>query len=211
MRDVIRMRTCHGRLPIVLAAASHLLLVASLQAGPNPTVKHPNLLLNREEIEQIKEKIRKYDWAAQLFARVKALADDRGRTGNNPREAALMYALTGEKSYADDVRRSLVRQSERLLIEYAKLNLQQNPDFGAWGTYATWAWAYDLTYDTFSEDERKTVEKLLHTAGRSIMEGLKVRTNSLDLVFGKHFEVALLGYCLGDQELIDWGLNDSGV
>jgi hypothetical protein len=202
---------CYRRLPIALAAASHLLLAASLQAGPNPTVKHPNLLLNREEIEQINEKIRKYDWAAQLFARVKALAGDRGRTENNPREAALMYALTGEKTYADDVRRSLVRQSERLLIEYGKLNVQQNPDFGAWGPYPTWAWAYDLTYDAFSADERKTVERLLRMAGRSIMDGLKVRTNSLDLVFGKHFEVALLGYCLGDQDLIDWGLNDPGV
>ena len=195
---------------ILAVLCTWLLVSEHSQAEPKAHVKHPNLLLNREEIEQIKEKIRKYEWAAGLFERVKALADDRERTGNNPREAALMYALTGDKAYAADVRRELVGRSRRLLREYEKLDIQQDPDFGAWGPYPTWAWAYDLTYDTFSDEEREIVERLFRTAGRSIIEGMKVRTTSIDLVFGKHFEVALLGYCLGDRELIDWGMNDPG-
>src|SRR6516164_8444753 len=163
---------------ILAVLCTWLLVSEHSQAEPKAHVKHPNLLLNREEIEQIKEKIRKYEWAAGLFERVKALADDRERTGNNPREAALMYALTGDKAYAADVRRELVGRSRRLLREYEKLDIQQDPDFGAWGPYPTWAWAYDLTYDTFSDEEREIVEKLLRTAARSIIEGLKVRTTS---------------------------------
>ena len=29
-----------------------------------------------------------------------------------------------------------------------------------------------------------------------------------NLIFEKHWRVGLIGYCLGDRELIDWGLSD---
>ena len=53
-----------------------LLPAAQAAEGDRPAVKHPNLLLNREEIGQIKEKIRTQDWAAKLFERVKGMADE---------------------------------------------------------------------------------------------------------------------------------------
>jgi hypothetical protein len=195
---------------LVAAVAALFGWAAQAAAGERPAVKHPNLLLNREEIEQVKEKIKRHEWAARLFERVKGLANDQGRTGRIPREAALVYALTGDRRYADMARRALVGNSRYHLAQYEKLDLKHDPDFGAWGPWATWAWAYDLTYDTFSEEERQVVERLLRTAARTIIEGLKLRPTTPNLVFEKHWKVGLIGYCLGDQELIRWGLSDPG-
>jgi hypothetical protein len=186
-------------------------LVAGPAAAAEPAkVKHPNLLLNQKEIEQVKAKIKEHRWAARLLGRVKKLADDPGHTGRNPREAALVYVLTGDKRYAQLVRRALVGNARYFQAQYEKVDLKLDPDFGAWGPWATWAWAYDLTYDVFSADERQQVEKLLRTAARTIIKGLKLRSTTPNLVFEKHWKVGLIGYCLGDKELIDWGLNDPG-
>jgi hypothetical protein len=195
---------------LLLALCFGLTVPLPRAAAESKPIQHPNLLLNRAEIEQIKAKIKQQAWAAKLFDRVKALADQRGRTNHNPREAALVYVLTGERRYAQDVRQNLMGNCRHLLTKYEKLDLKSNPDFGAWGPYATWAWAYDLTYDVFSEAERQVVERLLRTAARTIIEGLKIRTTDPDLVFGKHFEVGIIGYCLGDKNLIEWALNDPG-
>jgi hypothetical protein len=86
----------------LLAAVAALFgWAAQAAAGERPAVKHPNLLLNREEIEQVKEKIKRHEWAARLFERVKELANDQGRAGRIPREAALVYALTGDRRSTD--------------------------------------------------------------------------------------------------------------
>jgi hypothetical protein len=197
------------RLPF-LAASLTALLAATPAAAQPPAVKHPNLLLNREEIDQVKARLQKYDWAAQLFARVKALADDKGRVGRIPREGALVYALTGDKQYGEAVRKALVAGARYELARYEKVDVKKDPDFGSWGPWATWAWAYDLTYDTYTDEERQQIERLFRTAARTIQEGLKVYVTTPNLVFEKHWKVALIGYCLGDKELIEWGLNDPG-
>jgi hypothetical protein len=71
---------------------------ASDGRGAEPaTVKHPNLLLNSEEVEAIKQKVRSQPWAAALFEKLKAGADglDLDRH-DGVRNTALLYALTGE-------------------------------------------------------------------------------------------------------------------
>jgi hypothetical protein len=177
-----------------------------------PKVKHPNLLLNGEEIEQIKRKIRTQDWAAKLFDRVQGLAEAHVTKGaRHPRETALSYALTGEKRYADAVRRLLLDQARAAQQEVRKLDLKLQPERGAWDTWGVYAWAYDLTYDTFSDEERGLVESWLREGCRIVIQGEKLWTTTPNLVFGKHFNVGLVGYCLGDKELIDWGLNDPGA
>jgi hypothetical protein len=199
-----------GGLPLVLAALVFLSGGYTPAAADSPRAQHPNLLLNRKEIDEVKAKIKQYPWAARLFDRVKKLADDNGRTSHTPREAALVYALTGDTKYAAAVRRALVSNARYRLSQYEKLDLKLDPDFGAWGPWATWAWAYDLTYETFSEEERRQVERLLRTAARTIIEGLKLRSTTPNLVFEKHWKVGIVGYCLGDKELIDWALKDPG-
>jgi hypothetical protein len=198
---------------LALSVAALLALCVSPYASADDLsgrVRHPNLLLNRDEIEQVRAEIRNEEWAARLFDRVKQLADQQGRTDRIPREAALVYVLTGEPRYGQAVRKALVSQVRQMAPRFESLDLQHDPDFGAWGAWATFAWAYDLTYDVFTAEEREAVERLLRTAARTIIEGLKLRPTTPNLVFEKHWKVALIGYCLGDNELIDWGLNDPG-
>ena len=84
-----------------------IIVLSGAVAVAAPPVKHPNLLLNRDEIEQVKAKIAKYPWAAQLFERVKKLSatsDGWPATpfgGTQVRSQALCYVITGERAYAD--------------------------------------------------------------------------------------------------------------
>ena len=178
----------------------------SLTAGEAP--RHPNLLLDRGEIEEIKEKIRKEPWAARLLEAVVEKARDPAR---NVREAALAYVLTGERAHADRVREQLGNDARYSLDRYQKLDLKLEPEYGAWSPWGTYAWAYDLTHDTFPEGEREVVERWLRTGARNVIEGERLWTTTPNLVFGKHFNVGLVGYCLGDEELIEWALNDPGA
>jgi hypothetical protein len=180
---------------------------ATAAAAEAPPVRHPNLLLNREEIEEVKAKIRQHPWAARLLERTREMAKE----GRNVREAALAYVLTGERGYADRARRELLGTARSMMPTYEKLDLKLQPEFGAWTSWSTYAWAYDLTHETFSDEERQQVERWLRTACKVVIEGDKLWTTTPNLIFGKHFNVALVGYCLGDKELIEWGLNDPGT
>ena len=189
-----------------------LLLTARTSVAADTPVRHPNLLLNRDEIDQIKNKIRVQPWAADLFQRVKAMADEMLTKGaRNQREAALCYALTGEKRYADSVRQLLLQYAREFAGQQPKLDLKLQPEWGAWEVWGMHAWAYDLTYDTFSPSERQQVENWLRESCRLVIQGEKLWTTTPNLVFGKHFNVGLVGYCLGDRQLIDWGLSDPGA
>ncbi len=82
---------------------------------------------------EIKRKIRDYKWAADLFERVKAMADEMLTKGTrNEREAALCYVLTGEKRYADSVRRLLLDYARDFQTQRPKLDLALQPEWGAW-------------------------------------------------------------------------------
>src|SRR5438270_4629833 len=104
-----------------------VLMIAGLLALPClPTaaagegrVRHPNLLLNRDEIEQVKAKVQREAWAAQLLERLKALADDNRHSERELRDAAVDYALTGDNSYAERVRRSLLGTVRSEMPKYA--------------------------------------------------------------------------------------------
>jgi hypothetical protein len=198
--------------PTVLFVLALVPSTLPAQAPQSKTVRHPNLLLNREEIEQVKQKIKQYPWAAALWARVKALADQPGvHPEGNLREAALAYVLSGQPSYGEKVREHLVHQARSGLAEYAKVNLRLQPEYGAWGPWGVYAWAYDLTWDRFRPEERQLVERWLRTVAQTIIEGEKLWTTTPNLVFDKHCRVGLIGYCLGDAALIDWALRDPGA
>jgi hypothetical protein len=68
--------SCRPLLALAIYLACHLPAIA----GPMSKVKHPNLLLNREEIEQAKAKIDAYPWTAALLERLKAMTKDRKGT-----------------------------------------------------------------------------------------------------------------------------------
>src|SRR2546428_8168832 len=171
----------------------------------NVVVQHPNLLLNRTEIDQIKLKVRDHPWAARLLDRVKAKAEK----DNALIENALSYALTGEGKYAINVRNQLVREAREQMPHYDKLDINAEPEWARWNWWGATAWAYDLAYDALSTDERVEIERWLRTAGRTMIAQENIHTSTPNLVFDEHWRVGMIGYCLGDHELIDWALSDS--
>ncbi len=188
-----------------------LLALAVARAAEPPSVKHPNLLLNREEIEQVKRKIQTQPWAADLLEKLKAGSDGLvSGSGDASRNAALLYVLTGEKKYGDSARKRLISEAKYQLPRFEKADLKVEPEMGWFSAWGMEAWAYDLTYDTFSPEERELVERWLRTACGVVIEGMKSASTTPNLIFGTHFNVGLVGYCLGDQRLIDWALRHDG-
>ena len=117
-------------------------------------VRHPNLLLNQEEIEQVKAKIAKYPWAAAGLERTREQALKESSYLN----AALYYAFTGDKTFADRARGYL-------------LGHVNDQTFGAWGiSWGAVAWTYDLVYDTCSEAERVQIERWLKAACTALID-----------------------------------------
>lgn len=176
-------------------------------------VSHPNLLLNAEELAQVQEKIRQYSWAAALFEKAKMLAEQAVAGGDEQalREVALCYALTGEARYGEATRTLLLAIAHRLLPWLEHIESAPNRDDLVWIPMGMYAWVYDLSYPIYADDERVLLEYWLRLAGQKIIAGEKVWTTSRNLVFNKHIAVGLLGYCLGDAELIEWGINDPGT
>jgi hypothetical protein len=169
-------------------------------------VRHPNLLFDQKEIEQVKLKIREHAWAARLLDRVKAKAEQDGAAV----ETALAYAVTGEDRYARSVRDRLVEEVRDQMPRYEKLDVKAEPEWGRWSWWGATAWAYDLAYDAFTPGERAEIERWLRTGARTIIAQEKVLTTTPNLVFDEHWRVGMIGYCLGDAELIDWALHDPG-
>ncbi|HUU70414.1 MAG TPA: heparinase II/III family protein [Planctomycetota bacterium] len=66
-------------------------------------------------------------------------------------------------------------------------------------------------WDTLSDDERRVVEDGMRALARTIIAGDKLWTTTPNLIFSKHHRVGLVGYCLSDEDLIDWALNDPGA
>jgi hypothetical protein len=168
--------------------------------------RHPNLLLNRQEIDEVKLKVKEHPWAARLLDRVKERADKDGAA----LESALAYALTGDAKYARGARERLLGEAREQLPKYENLDVNAEPEWGRWTWWGATAWAYDLAYDAFTPDERAQVERWLRSAARTIIAQENVLTTTPNLVFDEHWRVGMIGYCLGDPELIEWALRDPG-
>lgn len=196
--NIIR-KTCLFICLVVLGALAMTALAAD--------VVHPNLLLSQSEIEQVKLKIKEHPWAARLLERVKTKAEKE----ESALEAGLAYVLTGQAKYADMARRHLLREARDQMTHYEKIDVKAEPEWGRWTWWGNLAWAYDLVYGACTAEERTEIERWLRTAGRTIIAQEKVLTTTPNLVFCEHWRVGMIGYCLGDAELIEWGLRDPGL
>ena len=103
-------------------------MLALLIAASTQEVQHPNLLLNREEIEQTKVKVREHPWAAQLLERVKSKAEKDGE----PLEAAIAYVLTGDAKYSRVAREHLLSDARSQMPYYEKIDVKAEPEWGRW-------------------------------------------------------------------------------
>jgi hypothetical protein len=191
---------------LIIFAALSAPLAAQEAQRKSVGVKHPNLLLNKEEIDQVKLKIKEHPWAARLLDRVKEKAEKDGAV----LDSAIAFALTGEKKYADVARGTLLREARDQRPQYEKLDIKSQPEWGRWNWWGATAWAYDLTYGAFSSEERAEIERWFRTAAKTIIAQEEVLTTTPNLVFDEHWRVGMIGYCLGDAELIEWALRDPG-
>jgi hypothetical protein len=191
----------------IIATAALLVTAISGTAQDRNAARHPNLLLNKAEIEQVKVKVRENAWAARLLDRVKAKADK----DDAALETALVYALTGDAKYAERLRRRLISEARDQMAHYAKIDVKAEPEWGRWTWWGATAWAYDLGYEAFTADERVEIEQWFRTAAKTIIAQERVLTTTPNLVFCEHWRVGMIGYCLGEPEFIDWGLRDPGM
>src|SRR5438132_1882965 len=191
---------------LLIFAAFGAAAAAQAAERQSVAVRHPNLLLNQKEIAEIKLKIRERAWAARLLDRVKAKAETDGAV----LETALAYALTGETKYASSVRSRLMGEAREQMPHYEKLDVKAEPEWGRWNWWGATAWAYDLAYDAFPSEERAAVERWLRTAAQTIIAQENILTTTPNLVFDEHWRVGMIGYCLGDADLIEWALRDPG-
>ncbi|HVR87210.1 MAG TPA: right-handed parallel beta-helix repeat-containing protein [Planctomycetota bacterium] len=169
-------------------------------------VRHPNLLLTREEIEQVKLKVKEQAWAAKLLDRVKEKAEKENAT----LEAALAYVLAGDPKYLRIAREHLLSDAKGQMSHYEKIDVKAEPEWGRWNHWGSVAWAYDLVFEALTAQERDQIERWLRTAARTMIEQENVLSTTANLVFCQHWRVGMIGYCLGDPVLIDYGLRDPG-
>jgi len=197
----------HGLLPLVLEISMSF-SPADVSTAP---VKHPNLLLDRGEIEGVKAKIAKYPWAAAALEKTKEHALDGPPHENGFIDQALYYAFTGDRGFADRARGHLLECARSELPEFQKLDVAKNPEFGSWNVWGARAWAYDLVHETCSDAERIRIEEWFRVSCRVLIDVNRHWTTTPNLMFGKHVNIGLVGYCLGDREIIDGVLNDPGA
>lgn len=159
----------HSLLPLVFG----ITVLCGAVAVAAPPVKHPNLLLNRDEIEQVKAKIAKYPWAAAALEKTKEHALHGPAHENAFLNQALYYALTGDKSFADRARAGLLGSARSELPEFQKLDLATNREFGSWSPWGARAWTYDLICDTCSDAERAQIEEWFRVSCRVLIDTCK--------------------------------------
>src|SRR5512138_1067691 len=109
------MRQYFNRETLVLAA---VWLAGSGLAAAQTEAKHPNLFLNRAEIDQVKAKVKQHPWAASLLEQLR----ERSKK-ENPNEgglsAAVVYVLSGDPAYGDFARKRLMGAAHSWLPKYA--------------------------------------------------------------------------------------------
>jgi hypothetical protein len=82
-----------------------------------------------------------------------------GRTAGQMQNLALMYALTGDESYAEEVRRRALLIAGLDARGYASHEVS---DFGNGNLVEGMAWAYELTRDYLSDEELATIRDAIH-------------------------------------------------
>lgn len=69
---------------------------------------------------------------------------------------------------------------------------------------------YDLVYPALAEEDRRTIETFYRKLGRYWKDSLNRWTTTPNRVFPIHYRGAVIGFCINDEELIEWGLRNAG-
>ncbi|MBN2009429.1 alginate lyase family protein, partial [candidate division KSB1 bacterium] len=203
---------------------------------PSHAKERPNLIITKEEANAIKQAMGKYPLLDQSLARMKntvattlsgiievpppgeAGGYEHERHKQNYREmhqAGILFSITGEEKYARFVR--------EMLLEYAKLYptlgkhpLSHNQAPGklfhqmlnetVWLTYTSMA--YDCIYDWLDKADRENIEKNVF---RVIVDWFITENHHEFNRIHNHgtwtvCSVGMIGYVLGNQDLVDMAL-----
>jgi hypothetical protein len=125
-------------------------------------------------------------------------------------KSALVYVLTDDRKYAEAARRELLGIVQAETPKFENADLRVSPVHREFAPISAWAWSYDLIHETLSDGDRQAVENLLRAASRTVIGSLWFHSTTPSPVFTKHWQVGVVGYCLGEKEFIDWGLSDPG-
>ena len=184
-------------------------LLAGLWGGhlvAAPAHPHPYLMPPAEK-QRLLERLRSSEAARTQYEAIKARADQGQFT-----DAALVFALEGGQKPADAVRRHLMET-----VQYRHPRLDEDVAAGGhregnmdfyWDTADIRA--YDLVYPALAPEEREAIETFYRKLGRYWKDSLSRWTTTPNLVFPIHYHAAVIGFCVNDEDLIEWGLRDSG-
>ena len=194
-----------------LTQAAFVLLVLFAILSPTslavaPARAHPHVMPPAEK-QRLLERLRSNESARKQFEAMKAAANQ-GKSV----EAALVFALEGNHKFADLVRRHLLDhvrdRTPSLDADIAAGGHRENNMEFYWDTADIRA--YDLVYSSLTAEDRETIEAFYRKLGRYWKSSLSLWTTTPNLVFPIHYHAAVIGFCLNDEELIAWGLHDSG-
>lgn len=164
-------------LPLALAALALLTSVAAAADAANPK-SHPHLLVNREDIPALRERVKQEPFASMLKALKEGEAtyvhkgDLMGRP--QPRMQASLYLLTGEKKYTDAAAKHVAEMIN-------DKEVWRNPGSKGLSRAAgasTVALVYDMCGDAWDEDFRKEVSDALLQAAQGMMKSMGAGANN---------------------------------
>src|ERR1051326_8321766 len=175
-------------------------LLCAFRIAPAAPI-HPNLILNKEEIQEIREKVRTQPWAAKILERMKHEVQRQDPDSEFHLSAAVLYALTRDRQYIASALPALSTKAtewQQPLTQYI------------WNIGGEEAIIYDLLYDALDPPTREQFEHQMRQGARHAIDYANSKRQTWNMFWIQHAQVALIGFVTGDQELIDWGMNDSG-
>ncbi len=170
---------------VVLVAALALFAdptSAARDVAPHTLGEHPRLFFSKADLPALRERVKREPYRSMLQA-IKKRSDDlapdfRGNdhplSNDVPRDLALLYAVTGDRKYAD----AAAAQVEQIMDDK---QFWQNPGskgltraFGA----LTVALAYDCCYDAWPESLRKRVSNELMKIANGMVKSMGQGANT---------------------------------
>ncbi len=220
-----------------------LILCLSFLTASGTETSRPRLLLTKEGVREIKAQLGRNPLTDAAFAKAKAVADAAvagpvevpvpqdvggGYTHEKHKQnytdmynAGVVYQITGDKKYADFVRRMLLAYAEiypSLPVHPARFTKTPGKIFYQILNEAVWltftANAYDCVYEYIPAAERRRIEDNLF---RPVVEFMENGTPANNTAFNSMHNfgtwmtagTGMIGYVMDDREMVDKALKGS--
>ena len=188
-------------LAFVVLASGHVRLPADDPV--RSAAGYPNLIVNRAQIQAIRQKITRQPYRA-LWERIVADAEQLGRRHVNQTirqahrwERAIEFAVTGDREKIADLRGHFLYCAGRPVPPVTHYNWHLAAD----------AVIYDLIGASFSVAEQQQIREYFVEQARAVMLFLKSYRGTANMMSLQRYNVALIGYVARSQEIIEWALN----